>query len=251
LPPPPPPLSRLSLNSTTSFILALPTGKIKKFLHPHVGLYLQIEKPRCMLYLQLVVAAAETGYPFYIDYIVNKEATFMMQTQTIIIALIAIFIVYRIYLRVRRSIGWQQLNAAKLQISSIILTLLGIILVIFGASHPVSLLSDAAGIVIGGILAYYGAAMTRFEQREGRWHYRPSTWIGGIVTALFFVRILYRIYDMFVMTSSGSGISATDRLQSIAGGWSAGLMLILFSYYVAYNVIIMRKQKHHLSSRVG
>ena len=171
-----------------------------------------------------------------------------MQTQTIIVALIAIFIVYRVYLRVRRSIGWQQLNTGKLKVSAIILTLLGIIHVALGASQPVSLLSDAAGIVIGGILAYFGAAMTQFEQREGRWHYRPSTWIGGIVTVLFFARILYRIYDMFAMTSSNGGLSASNSLQTVTGGWTAGLMLVMFSYYVAYNIIIMRKQKHQVAS---
>ncbi|MCC2685657.1 MAG: hypothetical protein K0R75_2556 [Paenibacillaceae bacterium] len=171
-----------------------------------------------------------------------------MPIQTIVVALLALFIVYRIYLRVRRSIGWQQLNPVKLRISSIILTVLGIVLLALGATHPISLLSDAAGIVIGGILAYYGVATTRFEQRDGRWHYRPGTWIGGLVTVLFFARILYRLYDMFVMSSSGSGLSAADRLQSIAGGWSAGLMLVLFSYYVVYNVIIMRKQKRQVIS---
>jgi len=172
----------------------------------------------------------------------------MLQTQTIIVALIAIFIVYRVYLRVRRSMGWQQMNTGKLMVSTILLTLLGIILITVGASQPVSLLSDAAGIAVGGTLAYFGAAMTQFEQREGRWHYRPSTWIGGIVTVLFLARILYRIYDMFAMASSDGGLSAASSLQTVAGGWAAGLMLVMFSYYVAYNIIIMRKQKHQLSS---
>jgi hypothetical protein len=176
-----------------------------------------------------------------------------MQTQTIVIALIAIFILYRIYLRVRRTIGWQQLNPGKLQVSAVILSILGIVLVAMGASHPVSLVSDAAGIVIGIIIAYCGAAMTRFEQRDGSWHYRPNTWIGGIVTALFFGRILYRIYDMVAMTSSGgahAGLSAADRLQSVAGGWSAGLMLVMFSYYVVYNIMLLRRQKMQLQTRV-
>jgi drug/metabolite transporter (DMT)-like permease len=176
-----------------------------------------------------------------------------MQTQTIIIALIAVFILYRIYLRVRRSIGWQQLNPGKLQTSIIILSVLGVVLIALGASHPISLASDAAGIAIGVVLAYFGAAMTRFEQRDGRWHYRPSTWIGGIVTVLFFGRILYRVYGIVTMASAGgtgAGHSATDSLQAVAGGWSAGLMLIMFSYYAVYNIMLLRKQKEQLQPRV-
>lgn len=169
-----------------------------------------------------------------------------MQTQTVTIALVAIFVLYHVYLRLRRNFGWQQLNSGKLQVSVAIWTILGIVLVALGASHAISRISDAAGIVIGVILAYCGVAMTRFEQREGRWHYLPSTWIGAIVTVLFFGRIVYRIYDMATQT----GLTSADRLQSITGGWSAGLMLVMFSYYVVYNIFLLRKQKLQLQPGV-
>jgi hypothetical protein len=40
--------------------------------------------------------------------------------------------------------------------------------------HPTSLISDGLGILIGIILAYYGAIMTRLEQRDGHWYFRPN-----------------------------------------------------------------------------
>jgi hypothetical protein len=55
------------------------------------------------------------------------------------------------------------------------------------------------------------------------------------------------------MTSSGgaqAGLSAADRLQSVAGGWSAGLMLVMFSYYVVYNIMLLRRQKMQPQTRV-
>ncbi|WP_052487035.1 hypothetical protein [Gordoniibacillus kamchatkensis] len=162
-----------------------------------------------------------------------------MQLQTIIPILLGIFILYRIYLRVRRSFGWQQLNPGKMGTTIIVLSVIGLLFLIVGGLHPISLISDAIGILFGVSLAYVGASLTRFEQRNGSWHYRPNTWIGGIVTLLFFGRLIYRIYGIFT-TTSGGGL---DRLQAMAGGWTAGLMLIMFAYYVVYNMIILQKQK--------
>jgi drug/metabolite transporter (DMT)-like permease len=166
-----------------------------------------------------------------------------MQIKVVFIALIALFILYRIYLRLRRNVGWQWLNSRRLQVSTAVLTLLGITMVALGASRTSSLISDAAGIVIGLILAYYGSATTRFNQREKRLYYLPNTWIGAIVTALFFGRILYRIYDAATL----SRVHSTGEAQVIFGGWSAGLMLVMVSYYVAYNLFLLRKQRQLLA----
>jgi uncharacterized membrane protein len=168
------------------------------------------------------------------------------QMQIVVIALIAIFVLYRIFRRLRRNFGWQRLNSRKLQMSTAILTILGIVLFALGASHKSSLISDVAGIVIGVILAYIGAAMTRFEQREGHLHYLPNTWIGAIVTVLFLGRILYRIYFAATQTD----LAAADRLQSVTGGWTAGLMLVMVSYYVVYNIFLLSKQKRQLQQRL-
>ena len=43
-------------------------------------------------------------------------------------------------------------------------------------------------ITMGIILAYYSSAMTYFEQRDGRWYYRPNLWFGGTVIAIFMAR---------------------------------------------------------------
>lgn len=169
-----------------------------------------------------------------------------MQLQNMITVLLAVFILYRIYLRVRRTIGWQQLNPGKMGVMTAILFIIGLIFLIGGALHPISLISDAVGILVGVILAYCGASLTRFEQRGGRWCYRPNTWIGGTVTVLFFGRLIYRVYDMTTMTAPGGfqeGPTLTDRLQSMAGGWTAGLLLVMFAYYLVYNAILLRKEK--------
>jgi cbb3-type cytochrome oxidase subunit 3 len=34
-----------------------------------------------------------------------------------------------------------------------------------------------------------------------------------------------------------------DKMRGITGGWTAGLMMIMISYYIAYNIFLLRKQK--------
>lgn len=169
-----------------------------------------------------------------------------MPSQFLIVILVLIFILYRSFRRVRRSIGWQRLNPEKMRTFTVILFVIGSIFLAEGASHAISLVSDAAGILIGIILACYGAATTRFEKRDGGWHYRPNTWIGIAVTVLFFGRLIYRIYVMFAMTTSDAAPNGSvlgSGLQSMASGWTSGLLLIMFAYYIAYNIILLRKQK--------
>jgi hypothetical protein len=173
-----------------------------------------------------------------------------MQLQSIVTIILGIFILYRIFLRVRRNIGWQQLNPGKTQVLIAIYFIIGLIFLISGAFHPISLISDAAGILIGAIIAYYGADMTRFEQRDGRYYYRPSAWIGSLVTAIFLGRLIYRMYEMYLQVNLGGpqgGFSMTDRLATMGynadAPWTSGHLLIMFAYYVTYYIILLRKQK--------
>ena len=169
-----------------------------------------------------------------------------MNTQIIIFALLVIFILNRVYRRLRRNFGWQPLNSRRLQVSTVIMTVLGFVLLISGSSHISSLISDIAGTALGIVLATCSAAMTRFERREGQLHYMPNLWIGMIVTLLFLVRFLFRFYVAFTQT----GVSSTEQWQGITGGWTAGLMFVMISYYATYNLFLLRKQKGKMQHRI-
>jgi len=166
--------------------------------------------------------------------------------QTVIIALLCLFIMYRMFNRVRRNFGWQPLNSRKMQIMIVVFTVLGLLFLAGGLSHTVSLISDAAGIILGIVLAYYGAALTHFEQRGGRWHYRPNAWIGVAVTVLFFGRLVYRFYSIYEAQPGGGwqgGLTGAGSIQTMVSGWSAGLLLVMFAYYAGYNLLVLRKQR--------
>lgn len=166
-----------------------------------------------------------------------------MSVQMLIWIVLGFFVLYRIYLRLRRTFGWQELRLRRVQTMTIILSLVGLIFFAEGAMHPVSLISDVAGIVLGTALAWYSSTVTAFEHRNGKVLYRSSAWIAGIVTLLFFGRLIYRIIDMIQSGYFQQGAQMSDRLAVMGSSWSAGLMLIMFAYYVTYNVILLNKQK--------
>lgn len=164
------------------------------------------------------------------------------------ILIIAALILFSIYRRVRRNIGWQEFREGSLMFRTVFLLVVGLLFVSGAVLHPISLISDILGILIGVALAYYSATVTNFEQREGRLYYRPNTWIGSTVTVIFLARLLYRFYSLY----SSGGFSSyqqgqTNGFQNMSGAignsWTAGLMLIMFAYYVIYYFLLLRKQK--------
>ncbi|TWE05202.1 hypothetical protein FB550_103380 [Neobacillus bataviensis] len=177
----------------------------------------------------------------------------MTQHLSTLIIIIAIFI-FGIYRRVRRNIGWQELHPRKLVIRTCIFFVIGLAFLSVGLTHPISLISDVAGILVGILLGYYGAALTTFEKREKHWYYRPNIWIGSTVTFIFLARLIYRFYRMYT-----SGILTDAALQkqtngyqnisaAVGSSWTAGLLLIMFAYYIFYYLILLKKRKHFTQS---
>ncbi|MEH7612089.1 MULTISPECIES: hypothetical protein [Bacillaceae] len=168
-----------------------------------------------------------------------------MNQQYIFIGIILLLLVYRIFKRFRRSIGWQQLNKKRILTSTVIFFIIGALILFQGGLKPIILTSDVAGILIGIGLAYFASIKTNFENRNGAWFYHTNIWISGTVTLLFFGRLVYRIYDIYSIEKL-NGLQndvLTNRLQSMASGWSAGLMLIMFAYYIVFNLYMIRKEK--------
>ncbi|MEK0316272.1 hypothetical protein [Cohnella sp. 56] len=161
---------------------------------------------------------------------------------SIIIVLVGLFIVYRIYLRMRRIFVWQTFKRTKLQVATALLGVLGILFFMEGIFSAASLASNVIGIGLGAALAGYGASRTRFEHRGGQWLYRSSPWIGGAVTVLFLARLAFRVYAWSQFDGAGQANMA-GQLKSLSGSWTSGLMLVMFAYYIVHNLLLLRRHK--------
>ncbi|MBM7646939.1 putative flippase GtrA [Scopulibacillus daqui] len=167
--------------------------------------------------------------------------------QHYIIVMIAI-VCLAIFKRARRNIGWQKFQPSKMLIRMVVFFIIGALLLFENIIHPIAFISDIAGAAIGLILAYYGISSTTFEKRGEDWYYRNNPWIGGIVTALFFGRLIYRFYMMFSLAqhAGGRALQQSNSLQNMmhtGSSWTAGLIMIMFAYYAAYCMMLLRKRK--------
>lgn len=180
-------------------------------------------------------------------FIICMGGTIMNQHFYTVFILTALFL-FIIFKRVRGNIGWQQMNQRNLLVRTLFLYFFGLVFLGEGVFHPIGFISDIFGILIGIILAYYSAVITRFEQRNGRWFYRPNIWIGSAVTVIFLARFIYRLYGIVSSGTLGDWKEEQSAgWQNIAfasgNSWTSGSMLIMFAYYFIYYTILRRKQK--------
>jgi hypothetical protein len=164
------------------------------------------------------------------------------------IIIIGALILFSIYRRVRKSIGWQQINQGKMMFRMALSFIVGILFLVEGGFHPTNIISDVVGILIGVIIAYYSSLKTDFEQRDGHWYFRPNKWYGGVVIALFFGRFVYRFYEMYTQGAfSGANGGQKEGFQNfgaaVGPSWTTGLILIMFAYYIVYYIALLGKQK--------
>ncbi|MDQ0189577.1 hypothetical protein JI721_01870 [Alicyclobacillus cycloheptanicus] len=169
----------------------------------------------------------------------------MHQSSTIVV--VVLLVVFGLYRRVRRQIGYQLLRRGALTFRAVLFAVVSVLLLVAGYKQPMVYVGDGIGIVLGLVLAYIAMRYTQFEQRGGQWYYRSNGWIGAIVIALFFGRLIYRfalLYNLEKSPAAGAGTSASLQAVSYTTDpWTAGVVFILFSYYVAYFWMVLRKEK--------
>lgn len=166
----------------------------------------------------------------------------MHQTYTVVI--IVLLVLFSVYRRVRRNIGFQKFHPKQMWTRTILFVVLGLLILVAGYGHPIVYVSDAVGLVLGIALAVAAMYTTKFEQRGADWYYRASGWISGIVLAIFFIRLLYRfvmVYDMAKLHGANRAHFQTSTY--VTDPWTAGAIFVLFAYYACYYGMLLRRGK--------
>jgi hypothetical protein len=162
-------------------------------------------------------------------------------------ALTAALVLFVIYRRFRRNFGRQELNPKRMVVRMIILSVIGVLLLPAALRSAEIALSMGAGLVVGVLLALWGAKNTRFEWHEDKLHYVPHTYTGMVVSALFLGRLLYR----FVAVSNG-GFASFDASNHSPASAAAlyqnpltlSVFFVLIGYYVYYYGYLLWEGKH-------
>jgi hypothetical protein len=163
--------------------------------------------------------------------------------------LMAAFVVFILYRRLRRNFGRQVLQPTRMKIRMVLFAAIGCALLPTALRSAAFLGAEIAGLAVGAALAVWGAERTRFLTYDGRLHYVPHTYTGVAVSLLFFGRVVYRFIQVYAGVHTVPTTGAVDPGYGFSGAsmvkspLTVGLLYVLIGYYVCYYGLVLRKSK--------
>jgi hypothetical protein len=143
---------------------------------------------------------------------------------------------WRLYRRVRSSIGRQTLSKVRPWITLAVFPLILLLIGYAGLAHPLSLLWLAGGVAIGVALGIYGLSKTVFENTPEGMFYTPNAHLGIALSVLFTARVFYRMFELYTL-DPGMSPAPTDFARSPL---TMAIFGLLAGYYVTYAFGLVR-----------
>lgn len=149
-------------------------------------------------------------------------------------------VAWRIYARVRRSIGRQVLSPKRAWVTGLLVPVLLALVLATGRPDITDLVAALVGVVAGCGLGAIALHFTHFEVSDGGVFYTPNPYIGMTLTLLLLVRIGYRFLGGgFVIPAAGAHApppALTPTTLLIFGA--------LAGYSTTHAVGLIRKGRH-------
>lgn len=146
-------------------------------------------------------------------------------------------VAWRMYSRIRRVIGRQQLSNNRPWITIVVFSLLIGLLLFSTFAHPINAVALAGGAAFGAALGVLGIRLTKFEQTAEGLFYTPSAHLGIALSALFIGRMAWRFFQLYSLDGQAPPADMNDITRS-------PLTLVIFAtlagYYVTYAIGLLR-----------
>lgn len=159
-----------------------------------------------------------------------RHTHFPMTPAHVLPTLVVPLIAWRLYARIRRTIGRQHFRPRRSWTSVIIFS--GLTLLVAGSAlrSPAALGALGLGVALAVPLGVLSLRLTRFETSTGERFYIPNSIIGIGVTVLFIARLTYRMTVVMKAAPGATGMPplAQSPLTLALYGLTAG-------YYVTYS----------------
>jgi hypothetical protein len=164
-----------------------------------------------------------------------------MDSSKIVPLLLAVFIAWRMYVRLRRNIGRQAMQPKRMLTRVIILAVVTVALTAFSLLNLRVLAGLGFGFVLGLPLAWVGLKMTRFEATaEGRF-YTPNSTIGIGLGILLVGRLVYRL--MVILPNMRNAAQHPQQPALMQSPLSLFVFGLLAGYYIAYYVGVLARNR--------
>lgn len=143
---------------------------------------------------------------------------------------------WRLYRRVRNSIGRQKLSKVRPWITLTVFPLLILLIGFAALAHPLSFVWLAGGVLIGAALGIYGHSKTVFENTPQGMFYTPNAHLGIALSVVFAGRVVYRMFELYTL-DPGAQPTSMDIARSPL---TLAIFGLLAGYYVVYAVGLIR-----------
>jgi hypothetical protein len=152
---------------------------------------------------------------------------------------IAALLMFSLYRRYRSHVGPQLVKPRRMVLRVVLFGVFGLVF----AASPMSLqarLVMVAGLAAGAALGWLSLRHTRFETRAARHYYIPNIYIGMAVSALFVLRIVWRmavIYPQIQQQQQAGGPLAALASQKTPA--TMALLGLVIGYYALYYIGVL------------
>jgi hypothetical protein len=161
-----------------------------------------------------------------------------------------LLIVFMIYRRVKRSIGFQKFSPKRMRFRTVLFGILGLFILSIGFVHPILFLADGVGIAVGAVLAFYAIRHFMYEWRGEDLYTRTHIIIEATVLTLFLGRVLYRVVTLIMLSKNSGAPSDPQQMnQFTKDPFTAAIFLVIVIYYMAYYSFLIRKGKGLLAEK--
>lgn len=157
--------------------------------------------------------------------------------------LLAAFVAWALYRRVRRNVGRQRIMPKRLGFRIVIFSVIGAMILLTSMREAPLAEAMIAGLAAGALLAWFGLRYTRFEvTAQGRF-YTPHTYIGLFVSALLLGRIAYRFLLVYPAMHAATQVNANPFAAYQKSPLTLAIFGVLVGYYVAYYAGVLGKSR--------
>ncbi len=164
-----------------------------------------------------------------------------MATTWLSYLILAPLIGFGLYRRFKRSFGRQALKRQRMILRIVVLTAVSALFLWWLPTLP-GLAGAAAGLLLGGGLAFVDLWHTELEVTTEGTFYTPNKWIGLAVTSLFVGRLTVRLFTVYEHSAEiGQGTPTTTGLQR--SPLTLALYFLVAAYYVAYYAGILKRER--------
>ena len=159
-----------------------------------------------------------------------------IDSHLITVLLVVALVVWRVYARIRRTIGRQRLTKARPWITVIAFPLIAVLILATSFVHPMVAGALLAGAVVGIGLGLLGTRLTKFEATPAGLFYTPNAHLGIALSLLLVLRLGYR----FVMLQASGGHADPQSMQIGSSPLTMAIFGTLAGYYVTYAIGLLR-----------